>query len=135
MPMATTAALENLKAILKAVDPSWRNGATRYMSLHTASPGVGGNQNTNEAAYPSYARVAVTASSGWTDTNPMTNTGLLQFPAASGATTEVETYVAIGTAASGTGQILVFGALSASLQMANLIQPQFAIGAASVTQS
>lgn len=38
-----------------------------YVSLHTADPGAGGNQTTNEAAYTSYARVAVARSSaGWT---------------------------------------------------------------------
>ena len=30
-----------------------------YVSLHTADPGVGGGQNTNEATYSGYARVAV----------------------------------------------------------------------------
>lgn len=135
MPLGTTAALETLQAILKAVDPSWRSGATRYLSLHTANPGVGGSQTTSEAAYPSYARVAVTSSSGWTDTNPMTNTGLLQFPKATGATTELETYLVIGTASTGAGQILVVGSLTAALQMANNIRPQFDIGAISVAQS
>ena len=38
-----------------------------YLSLHTASPAVGGNQTTNEAAYTSYARVAVARTAGGLD--------------------------------------------------------------------
>jgi hypothetical protein len=38
-----------------------------YVSLHTADPGVAGDQTTNEVAYTSYARVAVARSeAGWT---------------------------------------------------------------------
>lgn len=38
-----------------------------YVSLHTADPGAGGDQTTNEAAYTSYARVAVARTvAGWT---------------------------------------------------------------------
>ncbi|MCC7043567.1 MAG: hypothetical protein IT183_06880, partial [Acidobacteria bacterium] len=50
---------------------------------------------------------------------------------ASGATL---THVAIGTAASSTGQILYSGALNSSLTVANLIQPQFAAGALTVSE-
>jgi len=35
-----------------------------FVALHTADPGVGGNQTTNEVGYTSYARVAV-ASTDW----------------------------------------------------------------------
>ena len=35
-----------------------------YVSLHTANPGATGNQTTSEAAYTSYARVAVARTSG-----------------------------------------------------------------------
>src|SRR5215471_19642939 len=35
-----------------------------YLSLHTADPGAGGNQNTSEATYTSYARVAVARTTG-----------------------------------------------------------------------
>lgn len=135
MPLATTAALEVLKATLKAVDPSWRSGASRYLALHTADPGVGGSQTTSECAYPSYARVAVTSATGWTDTNPMLNAALVQFAKATGATVEEIAYLTIGTASSGAGQILVIGALVEPLQMANNIQPQFGAGDISILQT
>ena len=61
MPKGTTTANDVINAVLRAVDPAWRSGATRYVSLHTATPGAGGDQTTNEATFGSYARVAVTA--------------------------------------------------------------------------
>lgn len=108
-----------------------------YVSLHTSDPGVGNSQTTNEAAYTNYARVAVArTTSGWAvPTGGETeNAALVQFPqcGASGATI---THIAIGTASSGAGTVLYAGALSASLAVANGIQPQFAAGALTVAES
>jgi hypothetical protein len=88
-----------------------------FLSLHTASPGGGGNQQTNEAAYPSYARVGVARSSGgWTcAANVATLAANAVFPAATGTPSETETFAAIGTLTSGTGQIITFAALSPSI--------------------
>lgn len=100
-----------------------------YVSLHTSDPGEAGTQTTNEAAYGSYARVAVARSgAGWTvSTNTVTNAALIQFPQCSSGS-ETETHFAIGTASSGTGKILYKGALSASLAVSSGIQPQFGAG-------
>ena len=108
-----------------------------YVSLHTADPGVGNNQTTSETAYTNNTRVAVARTTGgWTapSSGATSNAALIQFPqcGASGATL---TYVAIGTASSGAGTVLYAGALNASLAVSNLIQPQFAIAALSVTES
>lgn len=108
-----------------------------YVSLHTADPGTGGNQTTNEATYTNYARVAVPRTIvGWTAPSggATANAALIQFPqcGASGATV---THVAIGTAASGPGSVLYSGTLNSSLAVANLIQPQFATGDLDVTES
>lgn len=106
-----------------------------YVSLHTADPGEAGTQTTSEAAYGSYARVAVARSgAGWTvSTNTVVNAALVQFPqCASGS--ETETYFAIGTALSGAGKILYSGALSASLAVSSGIQPQFGAGTLSGTE-
>ena len=135
MLLGTTTALETLKAVLKAVDPSWRSGVSRYLALHTANPGAGGSQTTSEAAYPGYVRVAVTSATGWTDANPMLNAALIQFAKATGSTTELLSHLTIGTASSGAGQILVVGSLVEALQMANNIQPQFGAGDISVQLS
>jgi len=137
MAKSTTTCNNLLKLIFQAI--AWANMADNaaaspysnlYLSLHTADPGVGNAQTTNEAAYTNYARVAIARTSGgWTvATNQATNAALAQFPAcgASGATV---THVAIGTAASGAGNVLYAGALNSSLAISNGIQPQFAASA------
>ncbi len=130
MSKANTTENDTLNAILRAVDPAWRGNASRYLALHTADPGEAGDQTTSEATYTSYARITVTAATGFSAASggQSDNTGLLQFPQCTGGTNTI-THVSIGTAASGAGQILYSGALNASLAVANLIQPQFAIGA------
>lgn len=136
MPKSTDTADDTLDAILRAVDPAWRSGASRYIALYTATPGVGGSATTNESAYGSYARVAVTAATGFTAASAASssNTGLIQFPECTSGS-ETITYVAIVTTASGAGQILYFGALTASRAISTGIQPQFAIGALVATES
>lgn len=108
-----------------------------YLSLHTADPGVGNNQTTNETAYTNYVRIAVErTTSGWDAPSggATANAALAQF-AQCGVTGATLTYVAIGTAASGAGTVLYAGALSSSLAVANGIQPQFAAGALDVTET
>lgn len=108
-----------------------------FVSLHTADPGVGNNQTTNETAYTNYARIAVVrTTSGWTvpASGATSNAALIQF-AQCGASGATLTHVAIGTLVSGAGTVLYAGALSSSLAVANGIQPQFAIGALDVTET
>ena len=101
-----------------------------YIALHTADPTSAGSQTSSEATYTNYARVAVARTSGgWTVTsNSCVNAALIQFPQC-GVTGNTITYVSIGTAVSGAGQILYVGALNSSLAVSNLIQPQFAASA------
>ena len=107
-----------------------------YLSLHTADPGVGGTQSTNETSYTNYVRIAVARTNvGWTVvTNTASNAALAQF-AQCGATGATLTYVAIGMLSTGAGIILYSGALNSSLAVANGIQPQFALGALVVTET
>lgn len=143
MPKSTTfsndivALIFNATPIANIADNASASPATNlYLSLHTADPGVGGSQLTNETSYTNYTRIAVARTAGgWTvASGSAENAALLQFPqcGASGATI---THVAIGTASSGAGKVLYAGALSASLAVANLIQPQFAAGALTATES
>lgn len=120
----------NATAIANLADNAGTSPLTNlYVSLHTADPGEGGNQTSNECAYTSYARVAVARSgSGWTVSgNTVSNAALIQFPQCTGSS-ETVTHVGIGTAASSTGKLLYKGALSASLAVSSGIQPQFAAG-------
>jgi len=110
--------------------------ANLYLSLHTADPGLGGSQTTNETSYTNYARIAVARTSGgWTvASGAAENAALAQF-AQCGASGATITHVAIGTASSGAGKVLYAGELASSLAVANLIQPQFAAGALTATES
>lgn len=130
MPLGTTAANDLLKEWLQDVSLSWDAITDLYISLHVGSPGVGGSQTTNEAAYTSYARVAVARSAvGWdVVSNVGDNAAQIQFPTATGGSSACD-YVAIGTAASGAGQLLAFGALGSTTTVTNTITPQFAAGA------
>jgi len=107
-----------------------------YLALHTADPGEAGTQDTNEATYTSYARIAVARTTGGWDApsgGATANAALAQFPQCTGGTNTI-THVSIGLLSSGAGTILYSGALNASLSVANLIQPQFAAGALTVTE-
>ncbi len=143
MPKSLSAASNILKLILTAV--AWANIADNaassplgnlYLSLHTADPGTGGSQLTNETAYTNYVRVAVVrTSSGFTvSSNSAVNAALIQF-ATCGVTGATVTHCAIGTASSGAGSVLYAGALTSSLAVANGIQPQFAASALTVTET
>lgn len=143
MPKSTTYCNDLLKLLFNAVaianiaDNAGSSPLTNlYLSLHTADPGVGGAQTTNETSYTNYARIAVARTSGgWTVTsNSAANAALAQF-AQCGATGATITHVAIGTAASGAGKVLYAGALNSSLTVANGIQPQFAAGALTAQES
>jgi hypothetical protein len=104
-------------------------GANLYVSLHTADPGEAGDQTTSQATYVGYARVAVSRDSGgWTVTNnEAENVAEITFPECTGGTNTI-THVSIGTAASGAGQILYKGALTAPIEVSNLITPRFPAG-------
>lgn len=108
-----------------------------FLALHTADPGEAGDQTTSEAAYTSYARVAVARSSaGWTvsGTAPTqaANAAIVNFPACTGGSA-VCTHFSVGLVTSGASVILSSGALTASLSVSNGITPSFAIGQLSVS--
>lgn len=100
-----------------------------YLSLHTATPAVGGSQTTNEAAYTSYARVSVARTSGGftVSGSSVTLAALTSFPAATGGS-ETETFFSVGTATSGTGKVLYFGAISPTIVVSTGVTPQLTTG-------
>lgn len=105
-----------------------------YISLHTGNPNETGNQTTSEAAYTSYARVSVArASAQWTVASGVAdNDNSIAFPAATGGS-ESESHFGIGSDASGTGNLFLWGALAASLAVSSGITPSFAAGALDVS--
>ncbi len=106
-----------------------------YISLHTADPNAG-NQTTSEATYTGYARQPVARSgSGWSRTaNVISNAAAITFPQATGGS-DTLTHVGIGSAVSGSGNLHMSGALNSSLAVSTNVQPQFAIGALTVTET
>lgn len=115
-----------------------QNSATAgslYVSLHTADPGEGGDQTTNEATFTGYARIAVARTvGGWTVTgNTATLTALAQFAECTAGSNTI-THVGIGTSSTGTGKLLYSGALTASRSVSAGIQPQFGAGQLSVVE-
>lgn len=126
----------NATAIANIADNAASSPLTNlYLALHTATPAVGGNQTTNEAAYTSYARVAVARTSGGftVSGSSVTLAALTSFPQATGGT-ETETYFSVGTASSGAGKVLYFGPLSPTIAVSNLVTPQLTTGT-TVTES
>jgi hypothetical protein len=92
-----------------------------FISLHTADPGEGGNQTSNECAYTGYARIAVVRTSGgWTvsGTNPTqaVNAALVQFAKSTGVADNTNAiYFGVGRSSSGAGTLDYSGVLGTAL--------------------
>jgi hypothetical protein len=106
-----------------------------YVSLHTADPGEGGSQNTNEAAYTAYARVAVARTvGGWTvSANAVENAALIAFPQCAGGSSTV-THFGIGTESSGAGKLLYKGELTPTIAITTGITPQIPASGIDITE-
>lgn len=104
-----------------------------YIGLSTGTLTDTSTQTTTEATYTNYARVAVARSgAGWTvsGTSPTqaANAAAITFPTC-GVTGNTVTDACVGRDAAGAGEIIYYGALTASLAISNGITPSFAIGA------
>ena len=88
-----------------------------YVALHTADPGEGGNQATNEVNYTGYARVAVQRTgAGWTLAGQtISPTAVIEFGEMTAGTSGTAVYASVGTAASGAGKVIIRGALSPTI--------------------
>lgn len=97
-----------------------------YVGLHTADPGEAGTQATSEATYTGYARVAVARTAGgWTVAgNAFSNTAAITFGACTAGSNTI-THFSIGSSSAGAGDLLLSGALSASLAVTSGITPVF----------
>jgi hypothetical protein len=95
------------------------------VALHTADPGVGGNQTTNEANYTGYGRVNVArTTAGWTVTgnsvSPVVSVG---FPICTGGSNTV-TFFSVGVPGGGTTKILYSGTVTPNISVATGVTPQ-----------
>lgn len=99
-----------------------------YVSLHTGSdPGDNMSQTTQEISYTGYSRVAVArqaAAGGWTVTgNQVAPAAAITFGNMTAGTGGIATYAAIGTAASGAGKVLYYGAISPTINVITGVTP------------
>lgn len=135
MSKANATEADIIAYVFNATALPWASDTNYYLALHSADPGEGGDQSTNEVAYTGYARVAVTRNgSGWTcAANQAANTALLQFPTCTGGSATA-THISIGRLAGGVGQVLYKGALTSPLAISNNITPQFAAAALTITE-
>lgn len=102
------------------------------IALHTAAPTTN-VQTDSEANYGAYARIQINRNTGgWTaaSAGALSNAALAQFPESTSGT-NVITHVSTGI----NGNIIHFGALSASRTITSGIQPQFAANALVSTQT
>ena len=132
MSMSDTTETAALNLFLRGTDPAYRADATQYLALFTADP-TDTASLAAEANYTGYARVALTKASAWTGTaSPFTNTNLIQFGACTAGTNAL-THFAVVDTASGAVAMMISGALSATLNVSNGIQPQFAPASISIS--
>ena len=132
MSMSDTTETAVLNLFLRGTDPAYRADATQYLALFTADP-TDTASLAAEANYTGYARVALTKASAWTGTaSPFTNTNLIQFGACTAGTNAL-THFAVVDTASGAVAMMISGALSATLNVSNGIQPQFAPASLSIS--
>ena len=132
MSMSDTTETAVLNLFLRGTDPAYRAGATQHLALFMADP-TDSASLAAEANYTGYARVALTKASAWTGTaSPFTNTNLIQFPACTAGTNAL-THFAVVDTASGAVAMMISGALSATLNVSQGIQPQFQAGGLSIS--
>ena len=116
----------NATAIANMADNAASSPLTNlYVALHTADPGESGVQNTSEAAYTGYARVAVARTSGgWTVTgSSVSPTAAINFPACTAGTATV-THWSVGVASSGATKILYSGPVTPNISVSTGVTPQ-----------
>ena len=136
MSMSNDTEVAALAAFLQGTDPAYRAGATQYLALFTADP-TDTADLTNEANYTGYARVALTKATAWSGTNPLSNAALIQFDPCTVGMAAVTHFAVVdtGPARLTAVNMMISGALNDTLNVANGIQPQFAIGDLDVAET
>ncbi len=132
MTKATTTREDNVRLFFRGTALPWAANSNFFVALHTADPGLGGNQTTSEASYTDYARVAVSRDAAGWDTiagGSAENNGIIIFPqcnASFSPSTQTITHVSLGLVVSGVSQIIAKGALTTPIVVGALTVPQFA---------
>ena len=97
-----------------------------YWSLHTADPGPNGAQSASEVAYTGYSRLLTAIdNTGFTVTgNTVSPVETMEFAEKADNTNETVTHVCLGTAASGTGEVLFRFALDTPMLLNQNTMPR-----------
>lgn len=105
-----------------------------YIGLHFAAPATN-FQDSNEATYTSYARVAVARTTGGWDVSAggvATPDAQISFPAATGGSDSIE-FFSVGTEATGTTALLYSGPVLPIIAVSNGVTPVLTV-ATSITE-
>lgn len=103
MGISTARAVDFLSYDFFDTTPGFDTDTDQTVALHTASPGVGGTQSTNETTYTGYARQTVSKSAaGWTLTGTVvTNDNDIEFPECTAGAAQTIKYITLGRGAGG----------------------------------
>lgn len=104
------------------------------VALHTADPGVGGNQSTNEIAYTGYARQNVARGAGWTVTgNTVKPAANIDFPQSTSGT-PTATHWSVGVPGGGATKILYSGTITPNMVISTAV-PNTLTSNSAITES
>lgn len=127
----------NATAIANIADNAASSPITTVsVALATASYSASSTMSSNETAYTNYARQTVArTTSGWAapSAGATSNVAAIEFPQC-GVTGATITSACTGKGAGGS-DIFHYGDLNASIAVSNQIQPRFAAGAVTITET
>ncbi len=143
MPKSTTTCnnllglIYNATAIANIADNAASSPITTVsVALATASYSASSTMSSNETSYTNYVRQTVArTTSGWAapSAGATSNVAAIEFPQC-GVTGATITSACTGKAA-GASDIFHYGDLNASIAVSNQIQPRFAAGAVTITET
>lgn len=144
MPKGTATCNNILKLIYNATawadiaeNDSSSPAANVSVALATASYSGASTLASNEATYTNYARQdTARTTGGWTAAvgGATENVAAIEFPQC-GASGNTITSAATGKPGGGAAEIFHYGDLNASIAVSNQIQPRFAAGAVTITET
>jgi hypothetical protein len=143
MPKASTFANEFVRLIFQsqaipnlAINATSNPATLLTIALHTANPGIGGLQTTNEIAYTGYGRMTLArTSAGWNVSNGVASpVQVIQFGTMTSGVGGVVTHFSIGTVPSTTpNKIIYVGTVTPNINVIIGAAPRL-ITASSITE-
>lgn len=106
-----------------------------YVTLHTADPGLGGDQTTSEADYTGYTRISVARTGGgWNVTgNSVSPAAPIDFPLCTGGTNSI-THFGVGRSPTGAGALYYSGSITPNINVTTGVIPRIS-NASTITEA